>query len=421
MSNDGNREVKTIQINGKTFVAGLFWQPISQNVKALGAELGMQLMIVRHTSLPQAGFVSKNVLNVKAGDYSLAAVVTKALELEQVGSNWIAVIPIPDTEEYYYIVMTEDVVRPSGEFIGTLDEVQEQFREDRTLADWNLMILPKEFNAPGAEERDLLSFFPQSGGKIKFHHWWRLTNVQNVSNHQVKIILSVLMFSLITGGGGYYLYEKNKKEKEIERYRLQQLALKAQASSISMIKPWATVPSAIAVMSHCFETMNKYSMLFNTPDLKIQKVTCLPSTITFKGERLTSSDIQLDGKDLVFTSNGSIFEYKEALHTMNSTKEEDSLSKNSVIQYLTKIGSVHHFKTLAITESVSAPIIGQTAVASGSMQKVDFAFEHSKAEDEINELPLDFMNIPTMRIKKAEYTARDNDYYWHIEGEIYVK
>ena len=415
-----NREVKTIQINGKTFVSGLFWQPFSQNVKLLGTELNMQYMVIRHTSLPQAGFVSKNALNVKAGDYSLAAVVTKALELEQIGSNWIAVIPIPDSKEYYYIVMTDDIVRPTGEFIGSFDEVKEQFIEDSNLADWNLVIAPKEFELPNSEERDLLSFFPQHGDKIKFHNWWRLTNVQNVSNHQIKVIASVLMFIMLAGGGGFYYYQKVKKDKEIERYRLQQLALKAQQSSITMIKPWGSIPSAINVMNNCIQTMNKYHVLFSAADIRMNKVTCTPTNIVFKGTKNIDTDIQLEGPNLVLLNNGTAFEYTETLGTTSSQKEEDSLDKNNVIQYLTKVSATYQFKNMSIVNSSSAPVVGQTAVTSNAIQKVDLNFDYVNKFGQ-NELPYDFLHIPTLRIKKAEYNINDSEYYWHIEGEIYVK
>lgn len=414
------REIKTIQINGKTFVTGLFWQPLSQNVKALGTELGMQYMIVRHTSMPQAGFVEKNISSVKVGDYSLAAVVTKSLEMEQIGSNWIAVIPIPESTDYYYMVMTEDVIRPYGEFIGTFEEVKEQFKEDFSLTDWNLIIAPKEFEIPNADERSLLSFFPTSNGKIKFHSWWRLTNVQNISNHQLKVISTLLIFTLLGGGGGYYFYDKNKKEKELERYRLQQMALKAQQGAIASVKPWHQMPTALHNMNKCIEHINKYDILFNQSDLKVEKVTCTQNTITFAGKRQLDSLLQLEGNDLVFQGNGEKFEYKEGLILTNNTTDEEPYAKNEIIQYFTRLAKLYQFINTTIVEGSSSPVIGQTA-ASSSIKKIDVNFDYKKISNVNEELPKEFLELSTLRLKKIEYTLVDNQYQWHVEGEIYVK
>jgi hypothetical protein len=141
-----------IKINGKTFVAGLYWQTLHHAVsyvdeaKTLGRENGMAAFAVRKTRLMiQAGYAPAGPVPLR-GARSLAAALAHTL-----GDNWIGVFAI-GVDTYALVAVLDGGVMPGRDMVGSFDAIHTILRDTTALIDasngeksFNRCIAPAEF------------------------------------------------------------------------------------------------------------------------------------------------------------------------------------------------------------------------------------------------------------------------------------
>src|SRR5260363_350262 len=77
-------KVKVLRVNGKPFVCGLFWQPLTRPREY------MKIVAIRRSTIIQAGFVAKHQGALK-GMVSMAAALAGLL-----GPSWLGVFVLVD-------------------------------------------------------------------------------------------------------------------------------------------------------------------------------------------------------------------------------------------------------------------------------------------------------------------------------------
>ena len=119
--------VTVTTVNGQSFVSGLFWQPLSkpraymQEAREIGKREKMDIVAIRHGSIIQAGFVSKNA-GVTKGMYSLAAALAGAL-----GESWLGVFAL-GAERYALVGVKDGAILPGCDIVGDQVEIQEKLQ-----------------------------------------------------------------------------------------------------------------------------------------------------------------------------------------------------------------------------------------------------------------------------------------------------
>ncbi|HDL6787595.1 TPA: type 4b pilus protein PilO2, partial [Yersinia enterocolitica] len=116
-SNDDNSEVgekkekigekqsiQVVQVNGKKFVTGLFWQQIQDprsymaEARKFGKANGMDVVAIRHADINiQAGFVARK-RGAEKGMYSLASTIAGIIETTETGHDgrWLGIFEIEE-------------------------------------------------------------------------------------------------------------------------------------------------------------------------------------------------------------------------------------------------------------------------------------------------------------------------------------
>lgn len=135
-------------VNGKQFVSGLFWQPLTRpraymkEAREIGKREGMDIVAIRHSTIMQAGFVGKNQ-GVLKGMYSIAATLAGKL-----GSSWLGVFELDDGR-YVFVAVNDGAIVPGCDMVGDRDEVREKLAYIYGLFSWEKVYVPANFEYGG--------------------------------------------------------------------------------------------------------------------------------------------------------------------------------------------------------------------------------------------------------------------------------
>lgn len=127
--------VSIIDVNGKPFASGLYWQtlhsPISflKEAKTYGRQNAMHVFAVRKTRLViQAGYASASAGQLK-GKRSLAAALANVL-----GDNWIGAFAV-DVDTYALVAVLDGGVMPGRDIVGPFETIQSMLCETVALVE----------------------------------------------------------------------------------------------------------------------------------------------------------------------------------------------------------------------------------------------------------------------------------------------
>lgn len=253
--------VSVISINGKQFVAGLFWQPLIEprtylkEARAIGKREVMKWLVLQRGSILQAGFVGVKE-PVRRGMFSLAAVLARKL-----GCSWIGVFAV-DEERYALVAVNDGAIIPGCDMIAEWQIVQAKFNAIYRSFNWENIYLPAGF----AYLADFAIEIPDLKMLLKPIDLKRADQLQclafglNVKQASMAIMALMLVVGLL------YLHSQAKQRQRIQEARrqseqLQQLAsLKAQAeqetSQPKPAYPWATLPSVDDFLKPCMQAVH---------------------------------------------------------------------------------------------------------------------------------------------------------------------
>lgn len=254
-----NGQPDVISLNGKRFVTGLFWQPLTQprtflkEARDIGRREGMDVVAIRKGRVLQAGFARKSP--TYAGAYSLAATLAGLL-----GDDWIGVFEVDADADRYAIVGTKKgAIIPGCDVIGSRDDVQDRLNSDYNLHRFERVICPSDFGF-GGEEKALADVL--ASGKLL--NEYKLAALESGLRTRKLVLASFGMLALAGVVLGGLAWHQRQKALEVEaQARAQQLATaaaeqgqqSAASSAAPLPHPWATQPVAPAFRRACVDAI----------------------------------------------------------------------------------------------------------------------------------------------------------------------
>src|SRR5260364_149647 len=129
-------KVKVLRVNGKHFVCGLFWQPLTRPRES------MEIVAIRRCTIIQAGFVAKHRGAFK-GMGSMAAALAGLL-----GRSWLGVFVLDDGH-YVLAAVNDRAIVPGCDLTGDHAAVRAKLNEVYGLFAWEKIYIPAGFDHAG--------------------------------------------------------------------------------------------------------------------------------------------------------------------------------------------------------------------------------------------------------------------------------
>lgn len=288
------KELKTVEVGGKTYAVGLFWMPV-QNEKSVLKEVKTtintvdttaNLYCLRRGTSSQYGLAS-TYAGHKAGMPSGAAGIASALRDK---SSAVCVMKVK--QGWWFVTIRNNLILTEEDTVYTDErEAQEAFRSMLSIPDWGYKIAPAEWGIEDTKEisaEDLL--------KKGF-----ATELKPVNDNTKQIIF--LLVLVVTAG--YWYWDKKQKEAEEARLneirRQEQLRMQQQEAERKKITPPPPAP---------------WTTIINPEDIaKKCTILIVNSTATIPGWELENSDCKQNSLSVnwkrTYGSPGWIFEAKK--------------------------------------------------------------------------------------------------------------
>jgi len=250
--------VSVIEFNGKQFVSGLFWQPLTRprgymaEAREIGKREGMDVVSIREAALVQAGFVSRQEGALK-GMYSLATTLAGCL-----GSSWIGAFAL-DGDRFAFVAVHEGLIVPGCDLIGDRSTVVRALRENYSSFVWEKVYAPGDFSY-GGEAIDLQALLVPGNLRPEY----RLKSLTFGLSAREWRLAALLVVGLGFGAFAFHQWraaEQRKAEQarlRMERIQAAQLAAlnansKAALPATAIAHPWAAMPAMIDFSRDCTE------------------------------------------------------------------------------------------------------------------------------------------------------------------------
>ena len=285
--------------NGKrpiTVVAGLTWHPLvpdnfKRELRPLSQDLGADLYVYRKSNKSMVGF-AKSEDGAKAGQIPIALIISQSLEVESQPINALVAVEIPDSNfstepTFIYVLIRDGFVLADGDQVGNEDQIRSRFLSDLSVAGWDLLIAPDHWKVNHASSRDLMSFLPKKGSKVKIPTSWKLKPV-TVSLKNAIAVTVVLAGLVATGYVAFDFWKKSEAAKLQAQIAAQQAAAEESARQEKLTKePWQDLPRASAFMATCDAAMRRVGV--TAGNWSMGEFACENGTFTIKWERAGGS------------------------------------------------------------------------------------------------------------------------------------
>ena len=188
----------------------------------MSEEQDFDLAVQRTSGVPQVGFGSV-ADGVRAGMLSVAAMVSKSLEVANRDRSFLCAMQVPGGN-WIYVAQREGVVLHDGDLLGNEETIRARMMTDMSLIEWQTVFAPKHWGIPHAMERTFEELLPKRGAKYSFKSWWEIRPIRNT---WLDAILGNWMVSagaivLLVGFGGYYFWEQWQTRKAMEELAQQE-------------------------------------------------------------------------------------------------------------------------------------------------------------------------------------------------------
>lgn len=410
-----------VNIEGKKFVTGLFWQALPNQkdttgeIKQLASKLDFDFAVTRKQSIVQVGFASKED-GAEKGMLSLAATVSKG---EEGLRNWLGAFELPDGQ-FFYIAIIDGTFLPHGDIAGTRDEILHKMQQDVGISDdWDKIYAPEDFYIENSTFKTIDDLLPRtSSGKLETHKWWMLQPVE--AGMPWGMLAYAAVFGLVATAG-YAYWHKLQVEKE-EALKAQRMALVRQAmfknlaqqSAIKMPHPWAAMPTADNMIDGCVNALSQN--MLNAGGWTLDKFSCTLAggEYTWFRNVTTASMLKQTIPDVVIDLTGVKGSLTKPLDFGSSQKEDEKLSpSDSVVNLLSKFQL--RGIDLKVSESVAPPPPppkpGEPLPPVPDWRTYKFQYISSVSPAAMK----DILISPGIRITHVTYTKK-----WQVEGDYYV-
>lgn len=421
---------------GRTFVSGLFWQPLTgqpsdarNETRKLAKEMKFDLAVWRNSSVNQVGFAVQSE-GVRKGVFSAAALVSKTLEVESGSSarDFLCATPIPGGR-WLYVAQREGVILPDGDLIGNEDEIRARLLEDFSIGTWPLVIAPDHWAIHGAKERDFDDFLPRKNGKVIYHSWWALKPVDRfgaLRGNPKKALVPLLLIAGIgyAGAYGYKTWKANKAAEEARLLAEQQAAALASNPQLAIPEhPWKKLPRARMQMNDCMKAFSQVKSMW-PGNWSPQEASCANGAFTIAWKRQEHGWIEhlrAVEPNAIISRDGTTASLSLSVSSA-SGEDEALLDENTRVLEMQSASQKYRF-TVTVS-APAAPVVMPGQENAGKPQQVQ-DWRELKWDAKGIALPdvtLAALDGNGFRLDKVTAVFTDGGVItWNMEGKQYVK
>ena len=354
-------------IDGKTYAASLFWQPLLNEdnplpeVKEAAENIleGADLYVARKGKSSQFGLAAssqgftRGIPSAAVALVSSLGNVTSFLGVFKVEGGW------------WYICFRNDVILSDGDtlFVNEKD-AKDQFISMLAVPDWDALFAPAEWGIDETRD-DPLAPMLEKGLQIK------LTSI-SANNDMIMLAVIIVGFSIIL----WFAYS-SLKSMFFTAPTAPVIAPVRQIEIPSYIppepKPWEKLYNPVDVMKNCYTGIKKVVSIL-TPGWQIEGVTCTPDSgivtswrrrvgrMTWREQALNVSGVEFSSRAI--SSDGNTFMVTlpiEEVSTLNSPPEYSEQDLTNILNDLNqtlgiRIGVEH--KTWVSPRGTSYNLVG---------------------------------------------------------------
>ncbi len=421
-----------VSVGGQKYAVGLVWQPL-QNLddpvmeirEAAESELGADIYCMRPATTPQYG-IGRTELGHKEGMPSLAAAVASALSnrgsvcaVFKVDAGWWLVAIRNDL-----ILAEEDVV-----FANEAD-VQRAYAAMMAVPDWDLKIVPAEWNITGTEQRDLAKLI-QGVRRVRLKELNAVRRTKFLLVIAILILVAVIYVIYLLVGVWKDIFSSGITRTEISQPQI----LAPVRPEPEKPKPWEKVPDMSVFMNQCFyDTYQIRSILF--PGWSMGTIVCTPKQISTSWKlsdekvgrlpwirfgitqyQLMNFNIDIDTSGT--SATGSMAFTKIPLVPSTPTLDADLIGEDlKEIQKATGLESSIQYSRQTLLDPPNRPDGSKPA-----NQKAYTYYSFTIVSPYVPKVWLDFFKkFSGLELLKLEYTpSGEATNKWKYEGRIYAK
>ncbi len=283
----GSKARQTFEFGKRTFVSGLFWQPLpghtaqlrKAELRKMSEEQGFDLVVQRTSGVPQAGFAA-TMDGIKSGMLSVAAMVSKSLEIANRDRSFLCAMQAPNGL-WVYVAQREGVLLHDGDLLDTEEIVRARMMNDLSLIEWQTVFAPKNWGIPDSQERNFADLLPKRGNKYSFKTWWEVRPIRNplldviLDNTRLYVSLGLIAAALT----GYHFWSQYQLKKQMEEFARQEAAENAARAAAAAEQPWKKLPRATSFIKTCDAARNTLPTLW-PGDWRTTNIRCTEQQMT---------------------------------------------------------------------------------------------------------------------------------------------
>lgn len=272
----------TVTIRKQKYAVGLVWQPLQdpdnptpEIREAMETDSDSDLYCLRITSTPQYG-LAKSSLGHRSGELSLAATVASALSDK---TSICAVFKLD--EGWYFLAIRNDLILSENDVLfKTEAEAEDAFYSMMAVPDWDLKIVPAEWNIEGAISRTIDTVIRDARTKV------RLEELGAKRRNQALLfigVILVLVFVLVFYSMLNVFTPVIQSEEKIEPIPIPEI-IKPVEPTPEKPKPWEKIPDTKAFLNKCWNNAYQLKAL-NIPGWSLGIITCSNTALTTSWSR----------------------------------------------------------------------------------------------------------------------------------------
>lgn len=415
------KEIKTIEVAGKVYAVGLFWQPVQEEknyLKEIKATVqtvvtNANLYCLKKGAATQYGLGSTNSGH-KSGMLSGASGIANALRDK---SSAICVFKIK--EGWWFITIRNNLILSEEDTVYTEEnDAREAFESMLSIPDWGYKIAPAEWGIDETTEvsaEDLLG----RGQAIE---------LRKIDNNIKKNILICLLVGFVA----WQFYKSHQREKE----RLKQLIEKRRQEAIRKSMPpppppppppapWETLVDPLDFVKKC--TVLIVNSTGTVPGWELQDSSCKEKQLSsiwkrsygtagwiFEAQKFGTlpKDMTLSASDSAYNTVLGVL----AIPSMNHVSSKPNLKKDEIQKKLN--GIFHSLKLTGLKLENKNTVVKDPKNPSYSE---NYPYTSFKFTDVAYRLPLNWMNllkgVNGVEMDSISWDARKKT--WSYAGKIY--
>lgn len=261
----------TVVIKKVKYAVGLVWQPLqdpdnpSPEIReAMETDADADLYCLRITASPQYG-LGRTSMGHRAGELSLAATIASAL------SDQTSVCGVFKVEEgWYFVAVRNDLILSENDVLfKTEEEAEAAFFRMMSVPDWDLRIVPSNWNVEGAVTRTIESVVRDARVRV------RLEELGAKKKNQILLVIGVVLVIALVA----FVYSMFtvftpviQSEEKIEPIPIPEIISPVEPTP-EKPKPWEKISDTKVFLNKCWNNAYQLKTL-NIPGWLMGIVTC---------------------------------------------------------------------------------------------------------------------------------------------------